>query len=141
MTIINLRKYYPFCRHDVFVEVSDRLAAQFQQWERDENAFQRKKYWHQAHYSLDCDDGLEQHVLITVESPEIWYEKKLSRQQLRAALRRLPKKQGKRIYAHYILGFSKTEIACAEKVGKVAVGESIARGLRRLEIFLGKNFR
>ena len=47
------------------------------------------------------------------------YERKMTAEQLLAAIASLPDKQGKRIYAHYILGMSKTEIARAE--GKIMI--------------------
>nr|WP_237712701.1 sigma factor-like helix-turn-helix DNA-binding protein [Paenibacillus elgii] len=39
-------------------------------------------------------------------------------QQLHVAISALPDKQGKRIYAHYVLGISKSEIARAEGVSE-----------------------
>ena len=42
--------------------------------------------------------------------------------------------QSRRVYAHYILGLSKTEIARAEGVHEKTVRTSIERGLRNMEI-------
>ena len=66
-------------------------------------------------------------------------ERKMTAEQLRSAMASLPDKQGKRIYAHYILGISKSDIARAEGVDEKAVRVSIERGLRNMEKFL-KNF-
>ncbi len=57
-------------------------------------------------------------------------------EQLQAAMASLPDKQGKRIYAHYILGISKSDIARAEGVSKSRISESIERGLRNMELLL-----
>lgn len=136
MVTINLRDYYPFYQHDEFVEVSDTLAIQFLQWERDENNLHRKKRRYHATYSLDYVEGFEQNILPLSDFLHEQYEKKLTQDQLRAVLLRLPNIQAKRIYAHYILGLSKAEIARIEGVSDVAVWKSIAKGLKRLEIFL-----
>lgn len=53
-----------------------------------------------------------------VLSPEEIYERKLSRQELYAAINCLPEKQAYRIYAHYFLGIRKTEIARIEGANK-----------------------
>lgn len=57
-------------------------------------------------------------------------------EQLQAAIASLPDKQGKRIYAHYILGISKSDIAQSEDVDEKAVRVSIERGLRNMEKLL-----
>ena len=139
MAIINLRQFYAFYTHDEFVEVSDSLADELKQWERDEKAYRRKKYWHHAHYSLDRNDGIENSVLFIVETPDARYERHLTQEQLYTALLSLPDKQAKRIYAHFFHGLSKADIARAEGVGKVTVGESISRGLQHLELYLQKD--
>lgn len=60
----------------------------------------------------------------------------MTAEQLQSAMASLPDKQGKRIYAHYILGISKSDIARAEGVDEKAVRVSIERGLRNMEKFL-----
>jgi RNA polymerase sigma-70 factor (ECF subfamily) len=56
-------------------------------------------------------------------------------QELHAAISSLPDKQAKRIYAHFILGMTKQDIARAEGVHEKVVRVAIERGLRRLEKF------
>ena len=51
----------------------------------------------------------------------------------------LSEKQRQRIYAHYFLGMSKTEIARAERSSVNSVKDSIRRGLRSLEKFFEKS--
>lgn len=133
MTTINLRDYYPFYHQDVFVDVPDDLAAQLNQWERDENTYYVRRRRNRAHYSLDCGDGIENHILLVVDSPAAHYERELSRKQLHGALSCLNGKQAQRIYAHCVLGISKAEIARAEGISRVTVWQSIDCGLRRLK--------
>lgn len=101
-----------------------------------EQAYERKKYRYKAHYSLDRGDGLEHNILFVALSPDEIYERKLTTEQLHAAIATLPDKQAKRIYAHYFLGMSKTAIAKAEGVNKSQVTRSINQGLSHLEKYL-----
>jgi len=138
MKKINLRDYYPFYTSDYFVEVPDEVAMLLQDFKRHEAAYQRRTYWQKAHYSLDRNDGIEHDILFVALSPCEIYERKVTTEQLHAAIASLPDRQAKRIYAHYFLGMSKAAIAEAEGVGRAAVGESIARGLKGIEKFLKK---
>ena len=61
---------------------------------------------------------------------------KVTMQELHAAIASLPDKQAKRIYAHFILGMTKQDIARAEGVHEKVVRVAIERGLRRLEKIL-----
>ena len=49
-------------------------------------------------------------------------------QELHAAIASLPDKQAKRIYAHFILGMTKQDIARAEGVHEKVVRVTIERG-------------
>ena len=130
MAIINLRDYYPFYTSDCFMEVSEEVAEMFKEFERREAAY----------YSLDREDGLEHEAVFVALSPHELYERKVTMQELHAAIASLPDKQAKRIYAHFILGMSQAEIAQAEKVAKSRVSESIQCGLRSLEKILKNSF-
>ena len=136
MTTINLREYYPFCNNDLFIEVSDEVAATLAEDKRRERNYLRRVAYHKAFYSLDAGDGIENEALFRSLSPCEVYERKLTMEQLYAALDALPDKQGRRVYAHYILGVSQTEIARAEGVDVRNIRKSISRGLRSMEIFL-----
>jgi RNA polymerase sigma-70 factor (ECF subfamily) len=48
----------------------------------------------------------------------------------------LPKKQAKRIFAHYFLELSETQIARIEGVSQSAVAQSIEQGLSQIKSFL-----
>ncbi len=76
-----------------------------------------------------------QAVFVAV-SPHELYERKVTMQELHAAIASLPDKQAKRIYAHFILGMTKQDIARAEGVHEKVVRVAIERGLRRLEKIL-----
>lgn len=136
MTIINLRNYYPFYTTDCFMEVPDEVAEAMAEFDRKEAAYRLRTYRHKAYYSLDREDGIEHSVLFVALSPCEIYERKVTMKELHAAIASLPDKQAKRIYAHFILGMSKTDIARAEGVNEKVVRLAIERGLRNMEKFL-----
>lgn len=80
-------------------------------------------------------DGIEHDILFISLSLEEIYERKITREQLHAAIATLSDKQAKRIYAYFFLDMSKTKIAQAEGVSKESVGESIRRGLLKIKRF------
>jgi RNA polymerase sigma-70 factor (ECF subfamily) len=122
----------------MYIEVSDELAQLLEHFERKEANYQRKKYRYKAHYSLERGDGIEHDVLFVSLSLEEIYERKLTSEQLHAAIASLPDKQAKRVFAHYFMGMSKTAIAKAEGVNKSQVLRSIEKGLKNIEAFLKK---
>lgn len=136
MTTINLRDYYPFYTSDYFIDVPDEVAELFKEFDRKEAAYRLRTYRHKAYYSLDRNDGIEHEALFVSLSPHELYERKISMQELHAAISSLPDKQAKRVYAHFILGISQTDIAKAEGVSKMAVCYSIERALKSMEKFL-----
>ena len=89
-------------------------------------------YNYKAHYSLDCDNGIEKAVVQHPPTPEEILEDKQLRDQLYAAVMQLPDKQAKWIYARYYLGMRVSEIATAEGVDQSRVRDSIRRGLKQL---------
>lgn len=138
MAIINLRNYYPFYTSDYFMEVSEEVAEMFKEFDRKEAAYRLRTYRHKAYYSLDRDDGLEHEAIFVSLSPHELYERKISMQELHAAISSLPDKQAKRIYAHFILGMTKKDIARVEGVDEKVVRVAIERGLKNLEKYLKK---
>ena len=92
----------------------------------------RNIHRYKAHYSLDCDNGIENAILMKPQTPEMLLEEKQLREQLYAAVMALPEKQAKRIYARYYLGMRVSEIAAAEGVDPSRVRDSIRRGLKQL---------
>ncbi len=140
MIRINLRDYYPFYQQDFFLEVPDEIANLFVEHKKAEQAYLRQKYRYRAHYSLDTGDGIEHDILFVSLSPDELYERKLTNEQLHAAIATLPDKQAKRIYAYYFMGMSKAAIAKAEGVTEGTIRESTARGLLSIEKYLKKYF-
>lgn len=43
MATINLRDHYPFYQQDIYVDVSEAVVTQLQQWEREERAYNQKR--------------------------------------------------------------------------------------------------
>ena len=132
MPTINLCKYYPFLNEDCFVEVSDEIAEAFLLATRQENNYHQRTYRHKAYYSLDRSDGIENSILHTEPSPEEILMQKVSMQQLYEALDHLPPIQARRVYAHYILGMKKVDIARAEGVNETGVCDSVKKGVKNL---------
>ena len=138
MPIINLRKHYPFLKEDYFIEVTDEVAQVFLLADRQENNYHMRTYRHKAYYSLDCGDGIENDALHTEPSPEEIFIYKVSLEQLREALDHLPPIQARRVYAHYILGLKKVDIARAEGVNSGGVCASVKKGVKNLRRYFEK---
>ena len=133
MKKINLRELYPdVYTTDFFVDVTEEVIETIRAAERAEAAYERKMYRYKAQYSLDCENGIENAVLLKPQTPEEVMEDKQLRDQLYAAVMTLPDKQAKRIYARFYLGMTPIEIAKAEKVDVSRVRDSIRRGLKNL---------
>lgn len=141
MTKINLREQYPdFYKADYIVEVPDEVAAVMKEHDRLEAAYRRRTYYHNAHYSLDRGDGIEYDALFVSLTPYEIYERKVTMEQLHAAIASLSDKQAKRINARYFLGLTAEAIAKSEGVSVTAVNNSIQRGLRNMEKYMKKYF-
>ena len=140
MQKINLRKIYPlYYTEDYYIEVSDEVAEQIARAERAEHAYRERTRVHKAYYSLDAGDGIEKDILFVQMSPQELYERKVSKTEMYAAINALPEKQAKRIYAHFFLNMSISEIARIEGVKHQPVQTSIRRGLKKISKIL-KNF-
>ena len=138
MQKINLRELYPdIYKKDTYLEVTDEVQAVFLADKRAEARYLRQMYNYKAHYSLDCDNGIEKAIVQHPPTPEEILEDKQLRNQLYAAVMELPDKQAKWIYARFYLGMTVKEIAQAEAVDLSWVYKSIKRGLK----CLGKNFK
>ena len=110
MKKVNLRDLYPnVYKSDYFVEVTEDVLETIRAAERAEAAYERKMYRYKAHYSLNCDNGIENAILLKPQSPETLMEEKQLREQLYAAV-----------------------IAAAEGVDPSRVRDSIRRGLKQL---------
>ena len=113
MQTINLKQYYPFCKEDIFVEVSDEIVEAFLLDKRAEAARDRKMFRYKAFYSLDCNDGIENAAIGWAQpSPEDYliekeelaeYEELIRR--LYEAISSLPPMQARRVHARYMGGY------------------------------------
>ena len=133
MKKINLRELYPDAyTTDFLVDVTEEVMEAIRAAERAEAAYDRRMYRYKAHYSLNCDNGIENAVLLKPQTPEIVLEEKQFQEQVYAAVMKLPEKQAKRIYARFYLGMTVQEIAAAEGVAPRRVRNSIQSGLKNL---------
>ena len=133
MKKINLRELYPdVYTTDFFVDVTEEVMETIRAAERAEAAYERKMYRYKAQYSLDCENGIENAVLLKPQTPEMLLEEKQFQEQVYAAVMKLPEKQAKRIYARYYLEMTVNEIAEVEGVDPSRVRDSIRRGLKQL---------
>ncbi|MFA6850061.1 MAG: sigma-70 family RNA polymerase sigma factor [Selenomonadaceae bacterium] len=140
MKRINLKDYYAHIGIDTYINIPDEVFNIFEEYRKAEQAYQSKIRYHKAYYSLDRGDGIEHSALFVSLSPDEIYERKLTNEQLHAAIATLSDKQAKRIYAHYFLGMSKTAIAKAEGVSEAAVRVGIEKALTNLEKIFKKSF-
>ena len=133
MQKINLRDLYPdVYKTDIFVDVAEEVLAAIQGQQQADAAYERRKFRHKAHYSLDRKDGIENDALARPLTPEEVLEQKQLREELYAALLQLPAIQARRIYARFYLGMTVAEIARIEGADRRRVWDSIRRGLKKL---------
>ena len=86
MQKINLRELYPdVYKTDVFVDVAEEVVAAIRGQEQDDAAYERRKFRHKAHYSLNREDGIENDALNRPLTPEEVLEQKLLREEVYAA--------------------------------------------------------
>ena len=103
-----------------------------------EEAYRIRTYRYKAFYSLDRDEGIEREILQKPLNPaEIWEQRQMT-ELIYKGLSKLPVKQRQRIYAHFFLGMSKTDIARAEGTDASSVRKSINRGLHQLKKYFEK---
>ena len=64
MQKINLRELYPdVYKTDVFVDVAEEVVAAIRGQEQGDAAYERRKFRHKAHYSLNREDGIEKKTM------------------------------------------------------------------------------
>ena len=133
MQKINLRDLYPdVYKTDAFVDVAEEVLAAIQSQKQADAAYERRKFRHKAHYSLDREDGIENDALARPLTPEEILEQKQLREEVYAALMQLPAIQARRIYARFYLGMTVAEIARIEGADRRCVWDSIQCGLKKL---------
>ena len=91
MQKINLRDLYPdVYKTDAFVDVAEEVLAVIQSQQQADAAYERRKFRHKAHYSLDREDGIENDTFARPLTPEEVMEQKQLREEVYAALMQLP---------------------------------------------------
>lgn len=148
MPIINLRKlYYPYYTEDTFIEVSDEVAEALLKLTRQENNQTHKIWYHKAYFSLDCEDGIENHALNWEQpSPEeilIREEDQLLREitleRLNEALSHLTPAQARRVRSRYLSKKKFREIAQGEDISAGQASQSVQTGLKNLRKYFIKH--
>ena len=139
MTLINIRSLYPFYNCDCFIEIPDDVLKVIKDCNRAEKAYQRKLRYHKVKTETLDAENADAVTMRTMDKPltpyEIFAHKQIT-SLLHAAISKLPNKQAKRIYAHFFLDMTFTEIANAEGVDEKVVRVAIQRGLRKLQKYL-----
>lgn len=138
MTTIYLKRYYPYLPKGTALEVYGESAAALSTGGRLGDSYTRRKREH-GECSLEAGEGYEAQVCRPPLTPEEIIEGRELRAALYAALGQFPTAQARRVYAHYILGVSKSDLTRAEGVEPSVVCRSIERGLDNLKNLL-KNF-
>lgn len=115
MATIHLKRYYRHLADNITLEVPDEIAVTLSIGGRLGDSFKRTKRRH-GECSLDSTPGFEADVIRQPLTPDEIMEGREERAALYEALAQLPPIQARRVYAHYILGTSKAEIARAEGV-------------------------
>ena len=139
MTTINLKSYYPWYKHDEYIDVPDEVAEELKADKLYEASYQRQLMRNKAHYSLDCDDGIEYTACLANPTPQELIERMELFYYLWNALNSLPEVQGRRVEACIILGASYREQARIEGVGKSSIRMSVLYGLENMRKYL-KNY-
>lgn len=148
MPIVNLRKYdYYTLKKDIFVDVSDEVAAGLLELRRAEDRVRSRIKYHKAYYSLDFHGDVEKEALDDLQpSPEeIWLEKEqeaygelMAERLAEAMAKALTPIQAKRIHAVYMDKRKIIQIAADEGVGRATVYASTRAGLKRLKAYFVK---
>ena len=134
MAVINLRDFYQWYTVDIFVEVSDDVAAELFADKRYQKSHEQRMRRHKSFYSLDAGDNIETSAIVySTDDPAAVVEMMERHCRLCQALNSLPEIQGRRVEAHFLLGKSQAEIAQVEGVSKGSVCVSITRGLAAMK--------
>ena len=139
MTTINLKEFFYWYITDEFIEVTEEVAEELLADKRYEPTHWRRMKRNKANYSLDAGDGIEHSICEFEPSPEECMALMEQYRRLCCTLNSLPAPQGWRIYKHYLLNMTQTEIAMDEGVSVNVVSAAIWRGLESMKI-LWNNF-
>lgn len=135
MAIINLRNFYPWCKKDTFVEITDEMLEAMKAADRQESAYRRRTYRYKAHYTLDIGDGIENECVVKPETPEEICVREETEAILSAAISELTEAQRRRLKLHFFKGMRYSQIARMEGVSNGSVAQSIKAALEKLKGF------
>ncbi len=136
MTFINLRDFFPWYTEDQIVQVSNEVYEELLADRRYEVAYQRRKLRYKAQYSLDAEDGIENHILHMEPSPEDLELREELFYELWNALNSLPELQGKRVEACVLNSMSYRERGRREQVNASSISEAVKKGLATMRKYL-----
>ena len=136
MTFINLRDFFPWYTEDQIVQVSNEVYEELLADRRYEVAYQRRKLRYKAQYSLDAEDGIENHILHMEPSPEDLVLREELFYELWNALNSLPELQGKRVEACVLDSVSYRERGRREQVNASSISEAVKKGLATMRKYL-----
>lgn len=136
MTFINLRDFFPWYTADQIVQVSNEVYEELLADRRYEAAYQRRKLRYKAQYSLDVEDGIENHILHMEPSPEDLVLREELFYELWNALNSLPELQGKRVEACVLKSVSYREQGRRERVNASSISEAVKKGLATMRKYL-----
>lgn len=115
-----------YCYKNDDCPIPDNVKQLLDELQRSEHALNERRRYHRD-TSSDTIDAVS-----SVPSAEDEYFRQLLHVELFVALQQLPQKQRRRIYAHFFLGWSMSQIARAEMVSVAAVSKSIHSGVAEL---------
>ncbi len=115
------------------VEIPESVRDEMLTFFRKEETYQRVRRYHNAYYSLDRDDGLENEISDVAPSPEEIVIHREEQGMLHAALMSLPAVQRRRVMLHFMNNLSIAEIARMEGVSWSAVDRSVKRGINSIK--------
>lgn len=132
MTTINLRDFYPWCKKDTCVEITDEMLEAMKAADRQESAYKRRTYRYKAHYTLDMGDGIENECVVKPETPEEICIREETEEMLSAAIGELTEAQQRRLKLHFFEGMRYSQIARMEGVTDGSISNSIESALKKL---------
>ena len=141
MKKIILNEEYYWHSKEEYIEVSDEIAAVFEEDRKRKEAYERKQRRYKATNSLDADNGIEKAVLYPPKTPEEIYIENEEEQERYRAIMQLPEVQMRRYYAFHYQELKMTEIAKIEGVSVKAISKTIDKAEKNIEKILQRGFK
>ena len=127
MTTINLRDFYPWCKEDTFVEITDEMLEAMKAADRQEFTYKRRTYRYKAHYN-----SIENECIIKPETPEEIGIREETEEILSITIGELTEAQQRRLKLHFFDGIRYRQIARMEGVTDGSISNSIESALKKL---------